>query len=242
MSDVTNSQSGQPGSHFHTLGYMIESGEAERIAVDFVARGAGNATAVTTAAAQAKPVQGGEPMTSTKKRTAEKETKTSGKHKDEKEEIDINSLLSLDEAEMIASLTAKANAVRMLQSRIELMKDYIEEFEGPKSAMEERNPEILRSISALLARLPLVVPTSTDANGETTTEGFDKEQLAEKNDVELVSLLAKMTESLAETKELGKKYATLNGQKRGNKGELDMAGLGAATDYGGPRGGLFGMR
>ena len=34
--------------HFHMLGFTIESGEAERIAVDFVAKGAGNAQAIAT--------------------------------------------------------------------------------------------------------------------------------------------------------------------------------------------------
>lgn len=230
MSDVSATGA---STHFHTLNYTIESGEAERIAVDFVARGTGNAQAVSSSGAKSKPAQGGEPMTSTKKRTKEQQKNEAlpalpglgGKgmeadeeHKAEQTPEDVSALLSADEHEMIESLTAKASAVRMLQSRIKLMQKYITEFEGPSADQSQRNPEILRCISALLARLPLVVPSSTDANGETTTDAWDREIQEVRSDVELVSLLAKMTESLAETREMGKRFQVFSGLRKG-KGE-----------------------
>lgn len=236
--EMSDANAQDNNTHFHPLNYTIESGEAERIAVDFVARGTGNAQAVSSAtSAKFKPAQGGEPMISTKKRTKEQQKndilpilgdkgkgkESEGEHKAEKSPEDVNALLNADEQEMIEILTAKANAVRMLQSRIELMQKYIAEFESPTSSNEERNPEILRSISALLARLPLVVPSSTDANVETTTDAWDKEIQEVRSDVELVSLLAKMTESLAETREMGKRFQVFSGLKKG-KSECGAGG------------------
>lgn len=240
--EMSDANAQDNNTHFHTLNYTIESGEAERIAVDFVARGTGNAQAVSSSDAKSKPAQGGEPMISTKKRSKEQQKNEAlpvlgGKGKEaegtdymaEKAPEDVNALLSADEQEMIESLTAKANAVRMLQSRIELMQKYIAEFESPTSDKEERNPEILCSISALLARLPLVVPSSTDANGETTTDAWDREVQEVRSDVELVALLAKMTESLAETREMGKRFQVFSGLK---KGKSEAAGGEAYEGFG----------
>lgn len=225
---MSDASAQEHNTHFHNLNYTIESGEAERIAVDFVARGTGNAQAISSSDAKSKPAQGGEPMQSTKKRTKEQQKNEAlpllggkGKeaegteHTTEKAPEDVSALLSADEQEMIESLTAKASAVRMLQSRVELMQKYIAEFHLPTSDRDERNLEILRSISALLARLPLVVPSSTDANGETTTDAWDREVQEVRSDIELVALLAKMTESLAETREMGKRFQVFSGLKKG---------------------------
>lgn len=234
MADVSAQQD---NTHFHTLNYTIESGEAERIAVDFVARGTGNAQAVSSSDAKSKLAQGGEPMASTKKRTKEQQKnevlpilydqrkgkEEEGEHNVESTPDDVSALLSADEQEIIESLTAKTSAVKMLQSRIELMQKYIAEFESPTSDKDEHNPEILRSISALLARLPLVVPSSTDANGETTTDAWDREIQEVRSDVELVALLAKMTESLAKTREMGKRFQVFSGLKKG-KSESGVGG------------------
>ena len=125
---------------------------------------------------------------------------------------------------MIESLTAKASAVRMLQSRIDLMQKYVAEFQSATSNEDERSLEILRSISALLARLPLVVPSSTDANGETTTDAWNREVQEVRSDVELVALLAKMTESLAKTREMGKRFQVFSGLLKKGKMEGNLGG------------------
>lgn len=149
----------KPTSLFVELPYFIETGEAERIAIDFVARGGGNAMAVSsTAPKQAKQKSSIEESNKGKKRASD----------DTEKEIDVNNILSNEDAELISALTAKANAVRMLQSRIKIIQKYLESQLRSSSLNPatlpsnpdylEASPEILRSIAALLSRLPLVVP------------------------------------------------------------------------------------
>jgi COP9 signalosome complex subunit 6 len=52
VDDQTNQNQGK-SLKFRELGYTVETGEAEMISVDFVARGGGNATAIDTSKAQA---------------------------------------------------------------------------------------------------------------------------------------------------------------------------------------------
>lgn len=180
------------------------------IGVDFVARGGGNATAVETVAKAA---------------TSKKDTTTlKGKSRQENEEEEYKStdlnVLSREEEELIASLTAKANAIKMLHSRINLITAYLEKLPPQvEGKVSESPPEtgkdfatidhsILRSIQALLNRLALLVPADNAA--------FSRELLAEQNDVNLVSLLSTVTESIKYAKEMGRKFAVVD-QARNDK-------------------------
>jgi COP9 signalosome complex subunit 6 len=195
---------------FKELPYSVETGEAEMIGVDFVARGGGNATAVETAA-----------KTPASKKDA---TTLKGKSRQESEEedykpVDMN-VLSREEEELIASLTAKANAIKMLHSRINLITTYLEKLPPHVTGkVTEPPPEtgkdfatvdhsILRSIQALLNRLTLLVPADNAA--------FSQELLAEQNDVNLVSLLSTVTESIMYAREMGRKFAVVD-QARNDK-------------------------
>lgn len=115
------------------------------------------------------------------------------------------------------SLTARANAVKMLHARIQLLKTYLQNLppsylttanppDPPTTAPPEWHTEInypiLRSIQALVNRLPLLTPSDQGS--------FEHEQLAEKNDVSLVSLLGSLSSSVKDARELGRKFGVVD--------------------------------
>jgi COP9 signalosome complex subunit 6 len=103
----------------------------------------------------------------------------------------------------------------MLHSRIQLFIKYLESI--PPSYLSDASatsssslllpgPEqtsidysILRSMQAMLNRLPLLIPADKVA--------FEREMLSEKNDVALISLLGGLNESVKEARDLGRKFA-----------------------------------
>lgn len=95
---------------------------------------------------------------------------------------------------VLANLTAKANAIRMLHSRIKLLTTYLSS--PPHS---EPNHQLLRSLKSLThSRLPLLTPADA--------KGFRQEQLSEQSDVHLVALLGTLTKSIEEVRGVGKKF------------------------------------
>ena len=126
-------------------------------------------------------------------------------------------LAATDKTPVIASLTARANAVRMLHSRIQLLRSYLYSLppsyltgesspeptsETASQAQPEINHVILRSIQALINRLPLLVPADRAA--------FEQQALAEKNDVSLVAMLGGLSRSLKDARELGRKFGIVD--------------------------------
>ena len=89
------------------------------------------------------------------------------------------------------------------------------------SANAEIDYPLLRSIQALLSRLPLLLPFGDLAS-------FKQETLAEKSDVGLVSLLGNLGQSVKDARELGRKFAVVESSKSSNK-KLDM-GFGRSLD------------
>lgn len=73
----------------------------------------------------------------------------------------------------------------------------------------EINHPILRSIQALLSRLPLLLPDNKQA--------FRRERLAEKTDVQLINLLGTIGKSLKETRELGRKFSIVDQYRQSAK-------------------------
>lgn len=101
----------------------------------------------------------------------------------------------------------------MLHTRLQLLKSYLTNLPpsylttsapanaspSPASANHtEINHPILRSIQALINRLPLLLPANQAA--------FEQERLAEKSDVSLVDLLGNLSRSVKETREMGRKF------------------------------------
>lgn len=213
---------------FKELPYSVETGEAEMISVDFVARGGGNATAVDGAVEKPAPVESGKG----KARTAE--------HADNST-ADNQHILSREDEELIASLTAKANAIKMLHSRINLIAIYLQTLppsyisntlqESDKSDGKKYMPvnhSILRSIQALLSRLSLLIPADSAS--------FEHELMSEQNDVNLVSLLSTITQSIKDVRETGRKFSIVEQGKlsKGAKGDSRM-------NWDGPSNGVMGV-
>jgi COP9 signalosome complex subunit 6 len=224
---------------FRELPYAVETGEAEMISVDFVARGGGNATAVDGTVKEPKVK---EPASKAKTRAGRRaESDEAESFKAENQHI-----LSREDEELIASLTAKANAIKMLHSRINLIALYLQNLppsyisntvsEGVESNDKKYTPvnhSILRSIQALLSRLSLLIPADAAA--------FEQELMSEKNDVNLVSLLGTITESIQDIRETGRKYSIVETQ-RAIKSKTDSRGLGgAASSWGALREGVMGV-
>lgn len=114
------------------------------------------------------------------------------------------------------SLTARANAIKMLHTRIQLLKTYLQNLPpsylttsdpgnpastAPSQDLTEINHPILRSIQALVNRLPLLTPADQGS--------FEHERLAEKNDVSLVSLLGSLSNSVKDAREMGRKFGVV---------------------------------
>lgn len=114
----------------------------------------------------------------------------------------------------------------MLHTRIKLLKSYLTSLppsdlttppdsSAPASTPTTASPSqvnypLLRSIQALLTRLPLLLPA-----GDLST--FQQETTAERADVELVSLLGSLGQSVKEAREMGRKFAIIEGAKNAQK-------------------------
>lgn len=196
---------------FKELPYSVETGEAEMISVDFVARGGGNATAVEStskkASSKSEPLDKGKGKARAATGSEDAETSKGG-----------DDHLSREDEELIASLTAKANAIKMLHSRINLIAVYLQNLPpsyisntdtaATESSDKQYTPvshSILRSIQALLGRLSLLIPADSAA--------FEHELMSEQNDVNLVSLLSTITGSIKEVREAGRKFHIIDNQK-----------------------------
>lgn len=125
---------------------------------------------------------------------------------------------------VIASLTARANAIKMLHVRIQMLKEYL--ITLPPSYLttsststlpgniqifdfSELSYPILRSIQALVSRLPLLLPADHAT--------FEQERLAEKSDVSLVDLLGNISKSVKDTREMGRKFGIVEQIRQSTK-------------------------
>lgn len=207
---------------FKELPYTVETGEAEMISVDFVARGGGNATAVDGTL---------KTESSSEDPKGKEKGKTRAVTKEDQEGEGVKAddhILSREDDELIASLTAKANAIKMLRTRVNLIATYLrnlppsyvssavpESVESDDQKYTPVNHSVLRSIQALLTRLSLLVPADSVT--------FEHQLLSEQNDVNLVSLLSNITTSIKEVREIGKKSQIVEGGKNSRgKGGLSL--------------------
>ncbi|KAI5919874.1 COP9 signalosome complex subunit 6 [Camillea tinctor] len=202
---------------FRELPYSVGTGEAEMISMDFVARGAGNATAI-------------EPREQRRTAAPAVDSDPKGKRRADvlgRLERDVGleeHILSREDEEMIAALTAKANSIKMLQSRVNLLATYLErlppsylpgETTAAPSGDQNSTPShtILRSIQALVNRLSLIVPSAAEA--------YEQEMLMEANDVHLMELLNNVMQSASEARGVGKKFSIVENAKNHNRKTLD---------------------
>ncbi|KAA8647643.1 COP9 signalosome complex subunit 6 [Aspergillus tanneri] len=178
---------------FRELPYFVETGEAEMIGIDTVARSARNAAIDTPG-------------------TGSVSTETQKKQDRGKGQTDTT-LLSPEEEELIASLNTRINAIRALESRISLIKSYLSSISMSSEGSDEGSPmpatlfhPILRNINALLSHLSLLTPQEQSA--------FSEEVLAQNNDVHLVSLLGQLSQNISGMRELGRKTAIMHNVRK----------------------------
>jgi COP9 signalosome complex subunit 6 len=121
---------------------------------------------------------------------------------------------------VIANLTTRLNAVKTLESRIRLLKSYLQSLpasfldssdstgtvKASEAVYSTLSHPILRSISSLISDLSLLTPQDS--------RSFAIESLAQENDVALVSLLGQLGENVQLMRELGKKSAIVEASKQ----------------------------
>ncbi|KAK3111292.1 hypothetical protein LTR53_013603 [Teratosphaeriaceae sp. CCFEE 6253] len=225
---------------FRELSFEVETGEAEMIGVDTVAKAGSTATAVQKVDAS---------------QSAESSKKGKGKGKAKEKDDGASgeaSVLSPEDDELMASLTAKTNAIRMLNSRINLIRSYLKTM--PESYLTDAssttappdttNHTLLRNVHALLSRVPLLSPQTPSitlptnlANIPTPTpasppSGIYAAGAQERQDVHLTSLLAALSRSVAEAQGLGSKFHIVAREKEAKS----RGGFGAGGRGGGAMG------
>ncbi|KAH8702487.1 putative COP9 signalosome subunit 6 [Talaromyces proteolyticus] len=196
---------------FRELPYSIETGDAEMISVDFVARGGGNAMAIKAHEESAKAAS--------EEALTKINTKKTGIEIGGELEDDDSTALSLEDEDLIANFTTRLNAVKTLGSRIHLIKSFLENHRS--SSLEdninlENNRQtsesltysypILRNISSLISDLSLLTPQDA--------KSFAVESLAQENDVALVTLLGELGNNVKHIRELGKKLSIVENAKQ----------------------------
>ncbi|KAG5995948.1 hypothetical protein E4U54_002699 [Claviceps lovelessii] len=216
---------------FRPVPYSIETDETELISMNYVAAGSGTATAVSTSAKEDRTSQ-----------SIEASDKGKGKGKGKRrlldadgDEVEAQSTddaavdLTREEDEMIAALTAKANALKMLHARIRLLTTYLEGLppsflnghtrsstteQGVEASQTTPSHCILRQIRALVNRLDLVVPTDK--------EDFEAEMEKETNNVNLTNLMNNIMQSMSEARQTGKKFSIVELARFGSSEKPDM--------------------
>ncbi|KFH47164.1 COP9 signalosome complex subunit-like protein [Hapsidospora chrysogenum ATCC 11550] len=220
---------------FSELAYSVETDETEMIGMNYVA--AGGASAAATSAKEDKPSRSIETNSKGKRRLVESPARdkpeaaaAAAAATDNDEDVQ----LTRDEEEMVATLTAQANAIKMLQARIHLITKYLEQLppsfvNGGKTedeSMDETDGsatpslQILRQIQALVSRLDLVIPSDKEA--------FEREVLQESNDVHLVELLNQVMQSSDQARDAGRKFGIVE-SARARRGASEFAGLPTMT-------------
>lgn len=217
---------------FREAPYSVETDETEMISMNYIAEGGGNAAAV--AAKEAAPSRTIETNDKGKRRLVENDGEEAAEGAEGRQ-----GALSRDEDEMLSSLTAKANAVKMLQSRIDLLVAYLERLPPSflngeaqdASAMETDHttpsPTVLRQIQALVSRLDLVIPSDS--------ESFQKEMLAETNDVHMIDLLTSIIRGVDKARGVGSKFGVIDSatklqHRRGHDAQASYSGLHGGGD------------
>ncbi|KAJ2977566.1 hypothetical protein NQ176_g4301 [Zarea fungicola] len=230
---------GEPGLklRFREVPYAVETDETEMISMNYIASGGGNAAAV--AAKDSQPARSIESNGKGKRRLIESNTEDPVENQPADDEQ--NAILTSEEEETLAALTAKANAIKMLQSRITLLSTYLESLpeaytrEGSIIDSEDMDTDgteatpsltVLREIKALTGRLGLVIPSDEVS--------FNKEMASERNDVEIINLLSTLMDSIGQAREVGKKFHIVDWQKnQARRGESEYPGTSYSMASGG---------
>ncbi|OAA62355.1 Mov34/MPN/PAD-1 [Cordyceps fumosorosea ARSEF 2679] len=207
---------------FREVPYSVETDDTEMISMNYIASGAGNAAAV--ASKDPQPARSVESNGKGKRRLVESEREDSAEAAQDDE---TGVMLTREEEETLAALTAKANAVKMLQSRIQLLTAYLDSLPDSFGNIETEDESsmdtdastvtpsltVLREIKALTGRLGLVIPSDEEA--------FREEMASEENNVNTINLLSTLMQAIGEVRDVGKKFAIVqtgkNAHQRGRE-------------------------
>lgn len=200
---------------FRELPYSVETGEAEMIGVDTIAKGSGTATRTETTA-QAPAAGSSKDAGDKKQAQAEPSTKAELSQEEEERMPPQNIPKSLhirlsNINAVISSLNTRLNAIRTLESRISLIKSYVTSISETEATNEDPTAPklshaILRNINSLLSHLSILSPHEDST--------FASEVLSQSNDVLLLSLLGQMGESVKGMRELGRKSAVIQNARQ----------------------------
>ncbi|KAK3996137.1 hypothetical protein QBC44DRAFT_158127 [Cladorrhinum sp. PSN332] len=225
---------------FRKLPYTIETGEAEMIAMQFIREGGANASSSEpTILDQFDKKIAVDDGKGKRRAVAAKDRKGKGKQKEEAPVEAVNSPdanLTKIETEYMSALQGKANALKMLKARLNLIITYLARLppafttgnETIAQAAEAARASggqytvpvnnILRHINALVTNIELVAPA----------EHLRKEILQETNDVNLIALVADLLTSADEVREVGRKAALVEQYRQ--SGRRYVAGASVGTD------------
>ena len=205
---------------YRYMPYSVETDETEMIAINYVAKGAGSAAALIEEEPPPSP-------------GAAERTEKKGKRRADTREADMETnqgvkevnTLTTEEEDQIAGITTRLNSIRMLQSRLRLMSEFLMSLPPSKlsNATNENMPDPiylphLRSIQALVSRLSLLTP-GTDTSVRDVAGFMDASQ-GQSNDVTLASLLSLISHDVQSLSEMGRKFSAVEGcknQKSKNK-------------------------
>lgn len=212
----------ETGLRFRNIPFTIDTDETEMIAINYVAKGAGGAGAVSLTASTA---QKSEASNSKAKATEQEKPTTQAR----------GPMLTPEEEDQIAGLTTRLNAIKMLQERIQLMSKLVASIppsylSDPAVTLSPDSPPQsqlvqLRNIQALLTRLSLLTPS-----GQAESEKLRQAGQAQANDVGISSILSLLGSDLQGLTELGRKFSTVEQQKDiRNKGKPGGFGLGQGS-------------
>ncbi|KPI36948.1 COP9 signalosome complex subunit 6 [Cyphellophora attinorum] len=218
------------GLLFRTIPFTVETDEAEMIAINFVSKGAGSAASITDATSASKSDPAAEDKKG-KKRATRSDTATKPTS-----QSTLQSALTSEEQDQIATLTTRLNSVKMLQSRLSLLNTFVRDLPPsylsdptlpitPESPSPDSLPH-LRNLQSLLTTLSLLTPSSTST--ETTTETANSAQQdarsAQRNDVLLSQLLNSLTKDVQGLQELGRTFQVVESGRATSKRNKGQSG------------------
>ncbi|KAK5061325.1 hypothetical protein LTR84_007867 [Exophiala bonariae] len=238
---VDGDESSSSDIKFRPLPYTIETDETEMIAIDYVAKGAGNATAVveTTSDITAPPPPP-EPVTDKKGKKRADTPSAAAVATSETGQNSTNGAseanpLIPEEEDQIASITTRLNSVKMLQTRISLLRQFIQSlppsYLSDQASSEAPDPSHLphlRNIQALVTRLSLLTPVESSS----AMKSLSAATQAQSNDVALASVLSLLGQDIQSLSELGRKFATVETHRNSKVGKLGATGLGGGGGTG----------
>ncbi|KAK5194099.1 hypothetical protein LTR92_006439 [Exophiala xenobiotica] len=232
------------GIKFSHLPYTIDTDETEMIAIDYVAKGAGSAAVVGESQAQStesstKPAE----PTSTDMKGKRRADLLEPTDKHEANDLDDTfSALTPEEEDQVANMTTRLNSVKMLQSRISLLRGFIQTLppsyitDQDSVAITPTSPDPadlphLRNIQALITRLSLLTPVDSASSSQPLAAASQYQS----NDVALVNMLSLLGQDIQALSELGRKFATVENTRSSAKSKH----AGAGPKGGGVGGGAY---